>query len=344
LERLNDTVDWEIFRPDLERIDQKVRKSAAGCKPTCRVLMFKLLILQRLYGLSDERLEYQVRDRLSFMRFLGLGLAEKVPDARTVWAFREALKTHQLADVLFERLNQTLAGMGIRMKSGQIIDASFVSAPVQRNTREENAVVKEGAVPLEWGKTPNKLAHKDVDARWTKKGGQSYYGYKNHVNMDREMKLVATQACTDASVHDSQMLEAVLRRPEAGGEGVWADSAYRPVCRDSGTGRYGAQERRLAEGGHRSQIHERAYRGAPLGAEQRARNTAKSRVRARVEHVFGQMENGMGGMFLRSVGLARAKVSVALMNLAYNLRRVEWLIRSKVFPFTRVTAPVRGAA
>jgi len=334
LERLNDTVDWEVFRPDLERIDQKVRKSAAGCKPTCRVLMFKLLILQRLYGLSDERLEYQVRDRLSFMRFLGLDLEGKIPDARTVWAFREALKTHQLADVLFERLNRTLAGMGIRMKSGQIIDASFVSVPVQRNTREENIVIKDGAVPLEWGKTPNKLAHKDVDARWTKKGGQRYYGYKNHVNMDRDMKLVAAQACTDASVHDSQMLEAVLRRPEAGGEGVWADSAYRSEAR----------EQRLAEGGHRSQIHERAYRDAPLGDEQRARNTAKSRVRARVEHVFGQMENGMGGMCLRSVGLARAKVGVALMNLAYNLRRIEWLIRSKVFPFTRVTAPVCGTA
>jgi len=85
--------------------------------------------------------------------------------------------------------------MGIRMKSGQIIDVRFVSVPVQRNTRKENAVIKEGAVPLEWGKTPNKLAHKDVDARWTKKGGQRYYGYKNHVNMDREMKLVAARSC-----------------------------------------------------------------------------------------------------------------------------------------------------
>ena len=121
LERLNATVDWEIFRPDLERIDQKVRKNAAGCKPTCRVLMFKLLILQRLYGLSDERLEYQVRDRLSFMRFLNLDLAEKVPDARTVWAFREALKTHQLADVLFERLNKALAGMGIQIGRAHVL-------------------------------------------------------------------------------------------------------------------------------------------------------------------------------------------------------------------------------
>ena len=97
-------------------------------------------------------------------------------------------------------------------------------------------------------------------------------------------------------------------------------------------------------GRHGDSDEERAYRDAPLGDEQRARNTARSRVRARVEHVFWQMENGMGGMFLRSVGLARAKVGVALMNLAYNLRRVEWLIRSKVFPFTRVTALVRGAA
>ncbi len=91
LERLDAVIDWEIFRSILERIDDKERKSAAGRKPTCRILMFKMLILQRLHNLSDERLQYQVTDRLSFMRFLGLDLAADVPDARTVWAFREAL-------------------------------------------------------------------------------------------------------------------------------------------------------------------------------------------------------------------------------------------------------------
>ena len=92
LERLNAVIDWEMFRPILSRIDSTERKSAAGRKPICRVLMFKMLILQRLHNLSDERLQYQVSDRPSFMRFLGLELAGNVPDARTAWAFREALK------------------------------------------------------------------------------------------------------------------------------------------------------------------------------------------------------------------------------------------------------------
>ena len=143
MERLNDTVDWEIFRPALERIDQKARKSAAGCKPTCRVLMSKLLILQRLYGLSSA---WNIRYGIAFLScgFWGWVSRKRFRDAPTVWAFREALKRYRLVEVLFERLNQALAGMGIQMKSGQIIDASFVSAPVQRNTREENVVLKEG--------------------------------------------------------------------------------------------------------------------------------------------------------------------------------------------------------
>ncbi len=167
LERLNAVIDWEIFRPILARIDSKERKSAAGRKPTCRVLMFKLLILQRLHNLSDERLQYQVSDRLSFMRFLGLELSGNVPDARTVWAFREALKEHRLVEPLFERLNQALADLGVELKSGQIIDATFVPVPIQRNGRETNVIIKGDAVPIEWGKTPAKLAQKDIDARWT---------------------------------------------------------------------------------------------------------------------------------------------------------------------------------
>jgi len=138
LERLDVVIDWEIFRPILERIDLKERKSAAGRKPTCRILMFKLLILQRLHNLADERLQYQVTDRLSFMRLLGIELSGDVPDARTVWAFREALQEHRLIEPLFERLNQALADLGVELKSGQIIDAIFVPVPIQRNGREDN--------------------------------------------------------------------------------------------------------------------------------------------------------------------------------------------------------------
>lgn len=328
LERLNAVIDWEIFRPILARLDRGERKSAAGRKPTCRILMFKLLILQRLNNLSDERLQYQVSDRLSFMRFLGLELAGTVPDARTVWAFREALKEHRLVDALFERLNQALADLGVELKSGQIIDATFVPVPIQRNGREANALIKENAVPIDWGKSPAKLAQKDIDARWTKKGGQSHYGYKNHINIDKDTKLIAASTCTDASVHDSQVLSAVLRDEACGGKEVWADSAYRSD----------EQEQRLTASQHESRIHERAYRNKPLTEAQELSNTAKSRVRARVEHVFGHMENSMGGLFLRSIGAARAKVGVGLMNLTYNLARIEMLIRAQAFSFDRVNA------
>lgn len=337
LERLNAIIDWEIFRPILERMDAKVRKSRAGRKPTCRILMFKMLVLQRLNGLSDERLQYQVTDRLSFMRFLGVELAGNVPDARTVWAFREALKEHGLADALFDRLNQALADMGIELKSGQIIDATFVPVPIQRNGRESNALIKVGAVPIEWGQDadqPHKLAHKDTDARWTKKGGQNHYGYKSHINIDKGTKLIASHACTDASVHDSQVLDDVLRSEDVGGKEVWADSAYRSA----------EQEQSLKNSDHTSQINERAYRGKPLSEAQEISNKAKSSVRARVEHVFGHMENSMGGIFIRTIGIERAKVGVALMNLAYNLSRIEVLIRNKVFGFERISASKMGAA
>lgn len=334
LERLNAIIDWELFRPILERIDQKERKSTAGRKPTCRILMFKMLILQRLHNLSDERLQYQVTDRLSLMRFLGVELAGQVPDARTVWAFREAIKEHKLADALFERLNQALGDLGVELKSGQIIDATFVPVPIQRNKKEDNDLIKAGATPLEWaptpgGQHPHKLAHKDIDARWTKKGGQKHYGYKNHINIDKNTKLITAHECTAANVHDSQVLEALLRDEAAGGKEVWADSAYRSQ----------EQEQSLTQSGHSSHIHERAYKGKPLSEEQNKSNQAKSSVRARVEHVFGFMENSMGGIFVHSIGLARAEVNVSLMNLTYNLRRIEVLIRKKVFDFDRLGAP-----
>ena len=203
--------------------------------------------------------------------------------------------THRLVEPLFARLNQALAGLGVELKSGQIVDATFVPVPIQRNGREANALVKAGAVPVEWGQSPARLAQKDIHARWTKKGGQKHYGYKNHVNIDRVTKLITAHVTTDASVHDSQVFGDVLRDADAGGEAVWADSAYRSD----------AQETRLTASGHRSHIHERAWRGKPLSEAQEAGNQEKSRIRARVEHVFGAMENEMGGIFLRSIASAR---------------------------------------
>ena len=329
LEELNHMIDWNLFADLLRETITKPRKSAAGRKPFDRVMLFKMLVLQRMHNLSDDRLEYQVRDRLSFMRFLGLDLAGVVPDAKTMWVFREELKENQLIERLFARFDECLRRLDVELKSGQIIDAAFVTVPKQRNTREENKVIKDGAVPIDWGQNPHKLAQKDIDARWTKKNNTSFYGYKDHANVDQDTKLITSWEVTSAEVHDSQVLEEVLQSPEAGGVDVYADSAYRSQVR----------EENLIVSGHMSRIHEKGTRNHPLTGAQKCSNKEKSRVRARVEHVFGSMANELGGITIRSIGLMRAKVQIGLLNLVYNIKRVATLIRKKRFSFDRVIAP-----
>lgn len=329
LVELNRVIDWNLFADLLAETTTKSRKSAAGRKPFDRVMLFKMLVLQRMNNLSDDRLEYQVRDRLSFMRFLGLDLAGIVPDAKTMWAFREELKENHLIERLFARFDECLRDLDVELKSGQIIDATFVTVPKQRNTREENKIIKEGAVPIDWGQNPRKLAQKDIDARWTKKNNESFYGYKDHANVDQDTKLITAWEVTSAQIHDSQVLEQVLQSPEVGGVDVYADSAYRS----------NAQEESLIASKHTSQIHEKGARNHPLTEAQKSSNKEKSRVRARVEHVFGSMTNELGGITIRTIGHGRAKVQIGLLNLAYNIKRVVTLIRKGYFSFGRIIAP-----
>ena len=199
-------VPWEEFRPALERVWRKPegeRKSRAGRKPMDAILMFKTLVLSALYNLSDDQIEYQVRDRLSFMRFLGLGLEDRVPDAKTVWLYREGLAQAGLVEELFRQFDGYLDRQGYIARGGQILDASIVAVPKNHNTRDENKTIKSGEVPEDWTDKPAKRSQKDVDARWTKKHGKSHYGYKNHVNVDRKHKLVRRYHVSDAALHDS---------------------------------------------------------------------------------------------------------------------------------------------
>lgn len=316
---LNAEIDWEAFRPDLNRVHEKARKSNAGAKPIDVVLMFKMLVLQQLNNLSDDRIEYQVRDRFSFMRFLGLELEDRVPDAKTVWLFRERLKELELVEVLFARFHEQLAAKGYVACAGQMIDATFIEVPRQRNSREENAQIKTGEPPAEWKEHPAKERQKDVDARWTKKNEESHYGYKNHINADEEHKLVQDYEVTDAAVHDSQVFEELLdHTPGQDGmkRAAYADSAYRSQ----------AHEEKLAEEGIESQICEKGMRGHPLTDEQKQSNRSKSKVRARVEHIFGA-QAAMGGHIVRTIGLKRARVKIGMMNLVYNMKRLVQLIR-----------------
>jgi len=196
---LKERIDWEAFRADVNKVHEKPRKSNAGAKPIDVVLMFKVLILQQLHNLSDDGIEYQIRDRLSFMRFLGLQLEDRVPDAKTIWLFRERLKNGRLIDVLFARFHEQLAALGYVARAGQIIDATFVEVPRQRNSREENAKIKQDETPDDWKQPESKakLRQKDVDARWTKKNNVTHYGYKNHVNVDQANKLIQSFEITD---------------------------------------------------------------------------------------------------------------------------------------------------
>jgi IS5 family transposase len=315
-------VPWESFRGRLEAVWRQpatARKSKAGRKPWDAIVMFKAIVLCELYNLSDDQVEYQLRDRLSFVRFLGLGLEDTVPDAKTVWLYREQLAQAGVIERLFDDFDGHLRRRGYLAMGGQIIDASIVPVPKQRNSRDENARLKDGETPEGWDKQPAKRAQKDTDARWTKKHGKSHYGYKNHVDVDRRHKLVRRYQATPASKHDSQVVDDILDSDNTASD-VWADSAYRSA----------EIEAKLAAKGLKSRIHRKGRRGKPLSEREKRGNRTRSKVRARVEHVFGAQSNDMGGTLVRCIGLVRVRARIGLKNLAYNMRRLVHLERCTV--------------
>ena len=337
LERLGTIVNFELFRPDLTRAVPRSDGSRGGRPAFDLVFMFKVLVLQASHSLSDERTEYLIKDRLSFMRFLGLGLADAVPDANTIWTFREALTRAQIdgrpaIQVLFQAYEAALTRAGFLAMGGQIIDAAIVAAPKQRNSEGEKAEIKAGRVPAEWQAKPAKLAQKDRDARWTVKFSKAKpaedgskridiavpaFGYKNHLGIDRRHGLIRTWLTTDASRHDGAQLPGLVSKANTGSD-VWADTAYRTR----------ANEQHLAENGLRSQIHRRKPPGRPMPANVARANGRRSKVRAAVEHVFARQKGPMG-LVVRTIGIARATVKIGLANLAYNMHRAVWLTQRR---------------
>lgn len=315
LERLDGVINWEFFRETIEQIyENKMVK--AGPKPYDPLLMFKILILQRYYNLAEGQLEFQILDRLTFCRFLGLSLNDTVPDEKTIWNFRDLLIKKGLEKQLFNKFKDLLDTNGLIAQEGKIVDASFVVAPRQRNGKEKNKEIKEGKTPNEWADNPNKLRQKDVDDRWTKKNNENYFGYKNHIKVDAKYKFIETYTTTSASVHDSQTLDELLTEKDNGQE-LWADSDY--------TGK--KQEKTLKKYKVKSHVHQKGTKANKLTEEQIAGNKGKSSTRARVEHVFGFIEQSMNKLYIRSIGIKRAEGFVALVNLTYNLFRYEQIVR-----------------
>ncbi|MBI3718418.1 MAG: IS5 family transposase [Sphingobacteriales bacterium] len=314
LEKLNAAVNWELFRYTLNKHLDKQAKGPGGRPGYDYILMFKILILQEHFGLSDQRMEFQITDRFSFMRFLGLRSCDKIPDSNTIWTFREQLKEGDVVKELFERFDKELNRQGLIVNKGKIIDASITEVPVQRNSRDENKEIKEGSIPEQWSE--KKQSHKDTDARWTKKNNDDYFGYKNHIKVNSKSKLIDDYCITTANVHDS--VGAVdLPDKKDQGQPLHADSAY--------TGE--PFEKAVNKVKMINKVHEKGYRNKPLTKRQIKSNKRKSKIRVRVEHVFGFLHQSTGGILIRTIGNARAAVKIGLMNLGYNLFRYTLLLQ-----------------
>jgi transposase, IS5 family len=332
LEKLAATVDFEIFRPDLDAALGPRDRSKGGRPSFEPVLKFRMLVLQAMHGLSLAQTEFLVADRLSWMRFCGLGPGDPVPDANTLWDFREALIAAGALDALFARLDRAITEAGYLPMAGQIVDATLVAAPRQRNTDAEKARIKAGEKAGDiWPEKPAKARQKDTDARWTMKFSKAKpaadskpqidiaiptFGYKNHISIDRRHGIIRRGKVTDAAAHDGARLREGLIDPNNTASDVWADSAYRSA----------ENERFLAGIGKVSRIHRRKPKGKPMPKRTARANATKSAVRAHVEHPFAHLKGPMG-LVIRTIGIARATATVTLANMAYNMKRWCWLDR-----------------
>jgi len=320
LSKLNKIINWELFRDTIEKALYVEPKGAGGRPSFDKIMMFKILVLQKYYNLSDEQTEFQINDRTSFKQFLGLKIGDCVPDEKTVWHFKEQLANKNLSEQLFNLFAKQLITQEIVAKEGSMIDASFVDVPRQRNSKEDNADIKKGAIPLEFSKKDkngkmSKLSQKDIDARWMTKSGERHYGYKDHINADSKTKIITKFSVSSAAPHDSTEIENIIDETDSK---LHADSAYRSK----------EIEEFLEKQNCESFVHEKGYRNNPLTQEQKESNNTKSKIRARVEHIFGFMTNSMNdALHMKCIGIKRVKDSIGLLNLTYNLFRYEQLVR-----------------
>ena len=272
-------------------------------------------------------MEFMIRDRLSWMRFLGFDLGGPTPDENTIRLFRDKLTASGALKRVMKAFDWQLRKQGYIPMAGQSVDASLVPAPKQRNTDGEKEAIKDGKTAGEiWPDEPNKAAQKDTNARWTLKiGGKvrfrpdgtplpmiavPVFGYKSHISIDRRFGFIREAAVTSASAADGRMLRHLVSRENTGSE-VWADSAYRSQ----------RNEKWLAGRMLTSRIHRRKPAGKPMPQATARANAKKSSIRARIEHVFAHQKNRFG-LFIRTVGLARAEAKLTLANIAYNMDRL----------------------
>ncbi len=291
LERIEGLFEWPRFESLL-----KTMRSPAGRRGYPAVAMFKALLLQQWYGLSDPGLEEALLDRLSFRRFCGFSLDDATPDETTFVRFRAALAAQGLSQDLFDEVNRQLDARGAILKSGTLIDASLVAASVARPPRSAGEV------------SPH-----DRDASFTRRGGQSVFGYKAHLAVDAGSDIIRAAVLTGARVGDSLVADGLIQGDE---EAVYADRAYENKHR----------RRRLKAAGIKDRIMHRSHKNQDgLPHWQRVRNRLIAPIRANVERQFALMKCSYGYRRVRYRGLKRNQSHLYLLCIAINLRRAERL-------------------
>ena len=326
LEELSQIIDFEAFRPTLVKALAYGDRAKGGRPPYDPVAMLKVLVLAAQNNVSDGRMEYLIRDRLSWLRFLSFDLGVPTPDANTIRLFREKLTEAGALDAVFADFDRQLKERGYLAMGGQIVDATLVAAPKQRNTEPEKAAIKEGKTAAQiWPDEPARVAQKDTDARWSLKFAKGRpaadgkpqidiaipnFGYKSSIAICRAFGFIRKCKVTDGARFDGRMLRDVVTNDNTASD-VWADTAYRSQ----------ANEKWLKAQGRVSRIHRKKPRGKPMPDHVRRGNATKSKVRARVEHVFAQQKAQMG-LFIRTIGIKRAEAKITLANLAYNMNRL----------------------
>ncbi len=200
---------------------------------------------------------------------------------------------------------------GIIHNIGKMAHVSIVEVLILRNNRDENQLLNEGTIPEDWKDQSDKLRQKDFEAKWVAHNRKRYYGYKDHVKADEHTKLITGYKVTPANVHDSEMIGSLIDKRDRG-QKMYADSAYRIE----------KIENELNAKNLISMIHEKGYRKKSFIKAQQKRNKKKSKMRVRVEHIFGFMTNSMNRMHIRCQNFVRADVTIGLMNLTYNLFRL----------------------
>ena len=312
-------VDFAALAAEVDRVAPRPTSDNGGGRPPYPTeAMVRILILKRLNNLSDEQIEYQLLDRMSYQRFCGLTHSASIPDSNTVWVFENRIGLEG-ATALFEQVQQQIARHGYIARCGQIIDATLIPAPKQHFTKEEKTILEQDAMPSDW--SGPKRRQKDLDASWTKKHGKSHHGYKLSINADKRHKVIRKIEMSDAAPHDSQHFEAVLDAANTSRE-VYADKGYAS----------GERERALRAAGYRDRIQRKGARNHPLPKRQEQRNHTLAKTRSRVEHIFAAIEQ-MGGKLIRAIGMGRAKFAMTMMAATYNLKRLVYLKEARIAPF-----------